>query len=291
MSGLEFRIRHPDGRLEQLVVDSDRVRVGSGAHCEIRLPADQAAVEHVLVTYHGGGVQVQARALNPAPTVNGSAFTQTQIMPDSILGIGQMQMMISVVEIADNVNVIKKKQEKTNPLTYVLAVVVVPLALFVIFDDASADSAASMPTETPALWPAGSASCPQSAADQALAVARDKKVVAEGKRERSPFHIQDGVAAVPLFEMAAACFTIAGDREQAALMSSYGEKLKKQLNDEYDAHRVRLEHLLNVRDMRTAQKEVKLLLAMLEGQQGPYVIWLQNLDRRLALKLGKVKGK
>jgi hypothetical protein len=30
---------------------------------------------------------------------------------------------------------------------------------------------------------------------------------------------------------------------------------------------------------------------MLEGQTGPYVIYLQNLDRRLALKLGKVKGK
>ena len=43
MSGLEFRIRHPDGRSEELVVDSDRVLIGSGAHCEIRLPAAEAA--------------------------------------------------------------------------------------------------------------------------------------------------------------------------------------------------------------------------------------------------------
>ena len=79
MSGLEFRIRHPDGRQEQLVVDSDRVLIGSGAHCEIRLPASEAAVEHVLVTFLGGGVFATARALSPAPTINGSPFTQAPL--------------------------------------------------------------------------------------------------------------------------------------------------------------------------------------------------------------------
>lgn len=291
MSGLEFRIRHPDGRAEQLVVDSDRVRIGSGAHCEIRLPADQAAVEHVMVTNMGGGVQVQALALSPPPTVNGSPFTQTQLVPDSILGVGMVQMMISVVEVADNANVIKKKEEKTNPLTYVLALVAVPLALFVIFDDSAAETGGNMPKEVPALFSDKPAACPQSAADQALAVARDTKIIAEGKRERSPFRVQDGVASVPLFETASACFKVGGDAELTSQTADAGAKLKKQLTEEYGAHRVRLEHSLSVRDNRTAQKEVKTLLAMLEGQQGPYVIWLQNLDRRLALKLGKVKGK
>ena len=45
-----------------------------------------------------------------------------------------------------------------------------------------------------------------------------------------------------------------------------------------------------VRDLRTAQKEVKVLLAMLQGQSAPYVVWLSNLDRRLSIKLGKVGG-
>ena len=53
---------------------------------------------------------------------------------------------------------------------------------------------------------------------------------------------------------------------------------------------MRLEHAVDVRDLRTAQKEVKVLLAMLSGQTGPYVVWLSNLDRRLAIKLGKVGG-
>ena len=49
MSFLRFQIRHPNGQVEHLNVDGERVMIGSGAHCEIRLPVDQAALESVLV--------------------------------------------------------------------------------------------------------------------------------------------------------------------------------------------------------------------------------------------------
>jgi hypothetical protein len=290
VSGLQFRIRHPDGREEQLVVDSDRVLIGSGAHCEIRLPAAEAQVEHVLVTFLGGGVFAQARALSPAPTINGSPFTQAPLLPESTLGVGQVQLLVSVVDIAENANVIKKKQERTSPMTYLLAVIAVPISLYIILDDPPSDgtSAKDRPKEVPSLWAAAAASCPQRAADQALGFARDKRVIAEGKRERSPFKVQDGVAAVPLFQASAACFRTAGDQGAARDMDAAANKLKKSLEEDYRAHQMRLEHAIEVRDLRTAQKEVKVLLAMLSGQSGAYVTWLSNLDRRLTLKLGKV---
>jgi hypothetical protein len=65
MSVLRFDIRHADGRAESLLLDADRVLIGSGAHCEIRLPLDQAAVEHVLIEAPGGIVRAQARAFEP----------------------------------------------------------------------------------------------------------------------------------------------------------------------------------------------------------------------------------
>lgn len=287
MSGLEFRIQHPDGRAEQLVVDSDRVLIGSGAHCEIRLPATDASIEHVLVTFLGGGVYAQARALSPPPMINGSPFTQATLLPASVLSVGKVQMAISVVEIAETAKVIRKKKESTSPLTYVLAVAAVPLALFVLFGDPPKDGPGAVPKEIPPLWPAVAATCPQRAPDQALGFARDKKVVAEGKRERSPFHVQDGVAAVALFETAAACFRTGEDTTTAKEMDLAAEKLKKSLNEDYRAHQMRLEHALTVSDASTAQREVKTLRAMLAGQAGPYVVWLSNLERRIALKLGK----
>jgi hypothetical protein len=292
VSGLEFRIRYPDGREEQLVVDSDRVLVGSGAHCEIRLPASDAAVEHVLVTFLGGGVFATARALSPAPTINGSAFTQAPLLAESVLGVGQVQLLVGVVDVADNANVIKKKTERTSPMTYVLAAVAVPISLYIILDEPPADPTSSKdrPKEVPALWAAAPTSCPQKAPDQAITFARDKRIVAEGKRERGPFHVQDGVAAVPLFQTAAACYRLGGDGGGARDMDGAAARLKKSLEEDYRAHQMRLEHAIEVRDLRTAQKEVRVLLAMLAGQTGPYVVWLSNLDRRLAIKLGKVAG-
>ncbi|MFT3774330.1 MAG: FHA domain-containing protein [Minicystis sp.] len=292
MSGLEFRIRHPDGKSEQLVVDSDRVLIGSGAHCEIRLPAAEASVEHVLVTFLGGGVFATARALSPPPTINGSPFTQAPLLAESVLGVGQVQMTISVVEVAENANVIKKKQESTSPMTYVLAAVAIPLSLYIILDDPPSETAVKdRPKEVPSLWAAAAPSCPQRAADQAAALAREKRVIAEGKRERSPFHVQDGVAAVPLFRTAAACYKNAEDLPASRDMEAAAQRLTKSLEEEYRAHQMRLEHAIEVKDLRTAQKEVKVLLAMLQGQNNPYVVWLSNLDRRLQLKLGgKVGG-
>lgn len=291
MSGLEFRIRHPDGRAEQLVVDSDRVLIGSGAHCEIRLPAAEAAVEHVLVTFLGGGVFATARALSPPPTINGSPFTQAPLLAESTLGVGQVQMTIGVVEVEGNANVIKKKQESTSPMTYILAAVAVPLSLYIILDDPPSENAGrDRPKEVPGLWAAAAPGCPQKAPDQAAALAREKRIAAEGKRERSPFHVQDGVAAVPLFRTAAACYKSAEDLPAARLMDGSADKLKRLLEEDYRAHQMRLEHAIEVRDLRTAQREVKVLLAMLQGQTGAYVVWLSNLDRRLSLKLGKVGG-
>jgi hypothetical protein len=292
VSGLQFRIRHPDGREEQLLVDSDRVLIGSGAHCEIRLPAAEAAVEHVLVTFLGGGVFATARALSPAPTINGSAFTQAPLLAESVLGVGQVQLLVGVVDIAENANVIKKKTERTSPMTYVLAAIAIPISLYIILDEPPSDgtSAKDRPKEVPALWASAAPACPQRAADQAVSFARDKRVIAEGKRERSPFHVQDGVLAVPLFQTAAACFRTGGDGAAARDSDGAADRLKRSLEEDYRAHQMRLEHAIEVRDLRTAQREVKVLMAMLSGQSGPYVTWLSNLDRRLALKLGKVGG-
>jgi hypothetical protein len=287
VSGLAFRIQYPDGRLEQLVVDSDRILLGSGAHCEIRLPPEHAASEHVLITFLGGAVHAQARAMNPPPAVNGAPFTQVNLTPDSILSVGHVQMAVSVVQIEGAANVIKKKKEQTSPVTYLLVIIALPLAGFLLLSEGKGDAVGPAPQGAPPLWPSAAVACPQRAPDLARNIAQDKKIFAEGKRERGPFHIQDAIAAVPMFELSAACFKVADDAELSKDMTAAAAKLRAQLEEDYLAHRMRLEHSITVGDLLTAQKEVHVLLAMLEGQSGPYVNWLQTVDRRIALKVGK----
>lgn len=289
LTGLQFRVQLPEGGMQQLLVDADRVLIGSGAHCEIRLPGDQAATEHVLISSHGGQVYAQARALQPPPLLNGQLFTEAALLPSSVLQIGRAEITISLVELGDQSKLTARKSEPTSPLTYVLALVAVPLAVFVLLDQPPDDGTGSKPRDVPALWDAPAGGCPQQAEDQALSVAFNRKLVAEGKRERSPFDVRDGVAAVPLFQVAGACFQLGGDATRAADMQAAAEKLKKQLEDDYRARRMRLEHALDIKDFKTAQREVRLLLAMLQGKSDPYVVWLSNMERRLKLRVGKDK--
>lgn len=287
MQALKFLVRYPDGRTEDFTIDADRVLIGSGAHCEIRLPVDQAAMEHVSISLGPTAVVAEARSFEPyPPTINGSPFQRAQLLPDAILGVGQVQMTVGVMEVAGKQGLTPRKQEKTSPMTYILAAIAVPLSLYVIFSDSGGGGTEPAPTEVPELWGAPITTCPQSGRQQALATGHDKLVLATARRERRPFHVQDGVKAVPLFETAAACFKVAEENKLAKEADTAAKELREAVADDYRTHRVRMEHALSVSDWPTVQQEVRVLLAFTEGQQGPYVTWLSNLDRKLQLKYG-----
>lgn len=290
IQGLTIAIRFPDGRGEQLVIDSDCVLVGSGAHCEVRLAPEWSAVEHVELSLVGTGVHAKARAMKPLPTLDGMPFTQAQVSAEAVIGIGPVQLRASQTMIADDVQAIRKKAPSTSPRTYALALLAIALMGYILLLDESQDRATAAPADVPSLFTAAAQACPQSAPDQALALAYEKKLMAEGKRERRPFHVQDGVAAVPLFDIAGECFRAAGQAGPAADMTNAAIALRAKVNEDYRAHQVRLEHALTVNDLVTAQKEVSTLRAFTEGRAGAYVVWLSNLDRRLQLKLGRKEG-
>lgn len=93
--------------------------------------------------------------------------------------------------------------------------------------------------------------------------------------------MQDGVAAVPLFLLASACYVVGGNSETAAATSRAASELRTKVNEDYHAHQVRLEHALNVKDMATARHEITALRSFTDGLTGPYVTWLSDLERAL----------
>lgn len=286
MQGLKFRIQHPDGRLEELQIEGDRVLIGSGAHCDIRLPIDQAAVENIAIQSGSTGLVAEARSFQPAPTINDSPFTRTQVMQDSVLGVGQTRIWVTPAELGEGA-VIKKKEQKTSPFTLVLAAVAIPICAYIlIFTGNGGGAQAPAPAKVPALWSKTPPTCPQSSSEAAAALADDRAALAKAKQERRPFHVQDGVAAVPLFEEAAACYRVAGKTKLAARYAHHAAELRKDVANDFRTHRVRLEHAISVKDWATAQQEVRVLLAFMQGKQGDYVTWLSNLDRHLELTYG-----
>ncbi len=283
--GLCFTIRQADGRVERLVVDAEAALVGSGAHCEIRLGG--AAHEQLLVTMIGDAVHVEVRDLEPMPLLDGHPFRQANMLPESLLALGAVQIMVSVRDLDGERSVVKAKGEGLSPVTWLALVAAVPLALYVLFGDELRTKRERIPDGAPGLFEAAATTCRQSEKDEALALAFDSLTLARGKRERSPFAVQDGVAAVPLFERAAACFRQGGQESLAEDALAAAADLSARLTDDYRVHRVRLEHAVDTGDDKSALREVRVLRSLVDGKTGPWVEWLVAVERRLTLKLGK----
>ncbi len=282
MSILRFQIVHANGRQEVITVEAERALIGSGAHCEIRLPVDQAAVEHVLVQVGAAGVFVQALQFQPPPTIAGVPFTQAPLPPDAMLGVGSSQMLITLTDAVGSTD--KKKEKKSNPLVLLVGVVgIAGAALFLFAQPGGGEMEA--PEEVPALWGGPLDTCDRPPVE-AVPFAQQQKALADNKRERRAFHIRDGVDAVPLYEVAAACFKKGGDIPDSQASAEAAKTLRKEMEDDYRTHRMRMKHSLDVKDNVSAHKEARTLLELLQGKQGPYVDYLTEQERNLKQQLG-----
>lgn len=287
MRVLRFQTRLPTGHVEQLSVEAERVLIGSGAHCEIRLPLAEARVEHVLIELGPAGVFARALSFEPPPTINNVPFTQAPLPAGAVLGVGGTQILIDIVEGAAAGGAVQK-EKKSSPIMLVALLVMIPAAAYLFFFDdlIGAEEPLERPP-APELWAAPAAQCPYPAA-QALGFARERMAIADAKRERRPFHVQDGVSAVPVYETAAVCFRAGGDPASGTLADESAKYLRHELADDFRLRRVRLEHALATEDYVSAQKEVRVLLQFVDGTSGDYVAWLSTLERKLKLKIGSM---
>lgn len=275
-----FNITYADGRVESVHVDSERVLVGSAAHCEIRLPSDLCAPEHLVFEVIGDAIRFEERAYDPPVTLNGKPVSQSSVQPDSVIGIGGTLIRVSQTEITKDANIHRKKEQNKGAAVRMGAMAIVGVIVGV-FALRGSDEAGSAPATVPALWGASVEACPVTSSDQARAMAIEKRIVADGKRERHPFYIAEGVESVVLYETVSACFRFAGDAKLADELRALSSDLRTQVEGEYRVHRLRLEHALAVGDTTTSAREVGTLRSLMAGKQGPYVEWLNAIARKL----------
>src|SRR4051812_21796318 len=134
MRALKFQTRLPTGQVEQLSIESERVLIGSGAHCEIRLPLAEARVEHVLIELGPAGVFARALSFEPPPTINNVPFTQAPLPPGAMLGVTGTQIFVEIVEAA-NAGGGVQKQKNSSPLMVVALLLIIPAAGYLFFFD------------------------------------------------------------------------------------------------------------------------------------------------------------
>jgi hypothetical protein len=280
MGIIKFDIRHANGQRESAIVEGQRALIGSASHCDVRLAMDQSAYEHVLIEAVGTTLRAEARAQQPPATVDGVELVAGALSPEAVLGVGNTRLYVSFVPDALDGPQVSAKQQASSPL---LALALIPIfgALgYLLFWDGDA-KIAPPPAQVQELFSDAPLSCPQQDASRALAFAEEQTELAEGKQERLPFAIEDGVFAVGLYRLAATCFQTGGDSARAREAEQAAALLKQDLGDEYRARRLRLSHLLTVEDYALASKDVAVLRALTSERQGRYFVWLAQVTEQL----------
>jgi len=284
MTTLTIHVTHASGRNETFTLEGKRLRIGTAAFCEVRLPLGEAAPEHVALEDRGlSGLHLEALAFSPPPTLDGVPFTKVLFAPSSVLEIGGTHIRVATHALGSTAAG-KDEKEKTSPLAYVAGAVILPLLAWQ-YAPKPEDEVPSAP-EAPALFGAASAGCAQREPDTARALAGEQLALADAKRERQPFFAHDGVLAVGLYRSARACFDVAQAAELSRRAADAEVRLTRELEEGYRTRRARLEHALGVKSYRVARSEVRALLELLKGRGGEYVDWLSNLERRLKLLEG-----
>lgn len=278
--GFRFRVVYADGRAEEILVDTDRALIGSASHCELRLPPEIAAHEHVEVFAHEGAVHFATRpyALLNLPVLDGVATVEGRWQPGASLRVGDVQMTVELVSLG---------MAKAKPPIWALLVAIPVIAITAVGVALARPVDRGLPPipEAPSLFSEGEAKCPDLAPEQRTVLATEKLRVALAKRERSPFAPQDGFEAITLFQLSAACYRSVGKPELATEPDDSAHLLRVKLDEEYRLRRVRLEHAYRTHQTGAVKRELSFLIPMTAHRRGPYTEWLSAVDRAATMEL------
>ena len=276
MKTLTFVVKEP--RLADVVIDvkADRVLLGSGAHCDIRLPLESAAWEHLVVTIENDCVVARVIPTEATAFFDGEAKREGELLPGVEVRIDSV-----VVQLRDYAEKDQKVEKKSPLRSLVLfaGLMVAAAALFVLKNAAA--SGTPPPPAAPDPMGRTETVCPEK--QGALPLAHQKLALARSMRERFRFYPHDGVVSVALYQTAAVCFADAHEPARSAQALAEALEVQREVRDDFHASRVRLERALVRKDGHTALAQVKFQREILSGstQAEAYVTWLALLQSKL----------
>lgn len=281
---LSLKVQRGSQQAEVVQIRHNRVLVGKGAHCDIRLDDMAAAREQLELVIEGE--QLTARSLSyERPTLlNGSPLVGTvRIEEGAELAILETRIVVGLVREANPQKASKTRRVITATLVAFI-LLLLPVVVYAAFRPAVEAPIGPPPPATP-LWSEGKTTCKVEDKDQARHLAAQMRSLGDVSRERYPFDIQDGIHAVSAYEMAALCHRLAGEKTQAMIDDEFMAEIRDVVNSDYFAHRIRLEHAIESNDAHAAYVEVKILRQLTMDLQGPYIDWLVIVERRLEYSL------
>ncbi len=279
---LRIFVTEQDRQLVDVEINASQVLIGSDAHCDVRLGPDVVAPEQMRVIVYQGELYLEQLARGQQLTVGGVPFHRGKLGPDDEIRLGTLRIVVRRLVPLEDLNA------KKGPSKIVLGGIGLVFLLLVVVAIGAGGKRKLDDTPAPPGSPfdalAGdSVVCPESQPGASAAAADELLLDADTRRERSPFYPKDGVKAVQLYRVAYACLNISQNREEALSAEKEARRLQERVEKDFHVHHVRLDRALTLDEIDQAYSEVRILKGYLTGQEGPYLAWLDDLERRLGV--------
>jgi hypothetical protein len=280
----------PDVPPQYVDLASDRIVVGSAITCQVAVERPEFAREHMLFSPRPEGCYVALARGAPTPvTQNGMPIDRVIVPWGTELAVGPVRFVLHDGSVPRTMYIAAKasgkapgEKPKVNPVILIAGLIILPLVGWLMLSTPEEDLPRAN-VAAPALFDPLERPCAQSDPVQAQVLANESARQAVAKAERLPFRYQDGIEAVNHHAMAAACFRAVGDAQNAEAQLAAARALSARIEDEFRNHRFRLERALEQRRNDDALIETRLIKNLVAHRQGPYLTWLQTLERRLQL--------
>ncbi|HTU63416.1 MAG TPA: FHA domain-containing protein, partial [Polyangiales bacterium] len=84
------------GKFSTFEASTGTMLIGSGSHCDVRLPPEEAASEQLLIELRGERVYVRALTQDGALRVDNARFEEGELASGAQLSLGELQLRVSV---------------------------------------------------------------------------------------------------------------------------------------------------------------------------------------------------
>lgn len=270
------------GKTEVMDIDVERLLIGSGAHCDIRVGQESAAWEHIRIDEENGALIARVIPDDALAYISGAPFRESVLQDGAVIKLEHVAITYQVRngnEVGGKVR--RSKKQETSPLAYLGLIVIPFIALFILFRDRPA-AVLTPPSKAPDPLGQLVKVCPIRERVGQVAFAEERENMAQTKRQRWRFYTRDGVDAVALFEVSAACYRAAGD-PRADELDLYAKGMRSGVEQEFHVYRLRLERALDRGDTRSALAQIRFIEGMLVhvDPEDEYVRWLLIVKRKL----------
>lgn len=269
-----------DGSLERTRIEGDQITVGRSPTAGIPLPdLRDLEPEHLLIAPRGEGCWVACnQEARQQAKVNGQPFQHGMVAWGTELELAGIK-----IRVTDKLPKEVKGEKQSSPIVLLGGVATVLILLWSLGGDQGPGLETRPPAEPVQLF-AAAETCPTTGS----AVLRQADLFAEialAKSERYPFDPSDGVESVRLYRRSQACYVAGSVPEAAAQMQAAGDFMQHRVEEDYSAHRLRLERALTHQRLEDALFETQAILAILrrEDQTNVYIQWLTRTKRHLEL--------